>query len=165
MRKLLSIFTIAVIAVCSIFVTGCDSSSLSEDYYTPNINYKGMDFKCYSDGDKFTIVRNDMVYTDFSKFVMEDLNSKGNKITSIDIEESEADVYHDNQTVAVLKCDIKSESGDIKSGEYYISAYFTYDMKDQADVKMYLMNYCFSKDYDVDTSLFDDCYNKIKDKL
>ena len=93
MRKLLSILTIAVIAVCSIFVTGCDSSSLSEDYYTPNINYKGMDFKCYSDGDKFTIVRNDMVYTDFSKFVMEDLNSK------------------------------------------------------------------------VDTSLFDDCYNKIKDKL
>ena len=38
-------------------------------------------------------------------------------------------------------------------------------MKDKADVKMYLMNYCFSKDYDVDTSLFDDCYNKIKDKL
>lgn len=166
MKKFFSLITAIIIIVTAVFLTGCEKTTgLSEDYNTPNMNFKGLNFECVSDGDKATIVRNNMVYGDLSDFIIEDLNSKGNKITSIDISESSGEVFHENQTVAVFIADIKAESGDIQSGQYYLSAYFTYDLSDEANTKMYLINYCFVPEYKVDSSLFNESYNKIKDKL
>ena len=166
MKRFFSIIMTIAIIVTAVFITGCEKTTgLPEDYNIPNMNFKGLNFECVTDGDKYTIVRNNMVYGDLSNFIIEDLNSKGNKVDSIDISESSGEVFHENQTVAVFVADIKAESGDIQSGQYYLSAYFTYDLSDESNAKMYLMNYCFVPEYKVNSSLFDESYNKIKDKL
>jgi|GEM_PF-1962461 len=166
MKKLISLLTACVLVASVLFVAGCEKGTgLNEDYNTPSMSFKGLNMECVSDGDKLTMVRNNMVYTDFEKFVTDDLNSKGNSITSIEIGESSAEVFHENQTVAVMSAKIESDGGDIKSGDYYIAAYFTYDMTNEANVKMYLINYCFVPDYKVYPSLFEESYEKIKDKV
>ena len=142
----------------------CGCGQLPDDYYTPSSTFKGMNFSCRSDGDNGNKVRNQMVYFDFCEFVKEDLNTKGNKITSVSVSAAKAEVFHKNQSVANLSVEIESESGDVSSGQYHILAYFTYNDTNEANVKMYLMNYCFHRNSKIDTSLFEPCYEQIKDK-
>ena len=167
MKKLMSKVTALCLACVAFAFSGCESgtaSKLPEEYQTPDMNFKGLELECVSDGDTHNMVRNNMVYTDFSEFIIADQAEKGNVINSINVTESTAEVYHDDQTVAVMAVDIDAESGDIPSGEYYIASYFTYDTTLPEDVKMYFINYCFVDNYVVDeitTSLFDDCYEQV----
>ncbi len=147
-----------------VFVCCSCGKKLSDNYYTPSMDFKGMNFSCCSDGDNANKVRNQMVYFDFSEFVRADLNARGNDIRKITVTEATGEVFHDTQTIANLSVEIEAESGDISSGEYHILAYFTYNATNEADVKMYLMNYCFHSNSKVDTSLFEPCYEQIKDK-
>ncbi|MEE1154132.1 MAG: hypothetical protein UH241_03145 [Acutalibacteraceae bacterium] len=163
MKKIVSFLTAIIITLVAICCSGCNSK-LEENYYTPSLDFKGLNLECVSDGNTLNNVRNSMVYTDFPEWVKEDLNAKGNKITSIDISESSADQYNENQTVAIFVANIQSESGDIKSGEYYLTAYFAYNMSKTENVKMYLLNYCFVPTYEVDTTLFDASRDLVKDK-
>lgn len=171
MKKVVSILTtICLICVMMVF-SGCSNGSASElpeQYRTPDMSFKGLDLECVSGGDTHTMVRNNMVYTDFAQFVIDDQAEKGNVINLITVTESTAEAYHETQTVAVMNVEIDAESGDIPSGQYYIATYFTYDTTLPEDVKMYLINYCFVDNYVVDkitTGLFDDCYEKVKDKF
>ena len=132
------------------------------------MSFKGLDLECMSGGNTHNMVRNDMVYTDFEKFVIADQAEKGNEIESIMISESTAEPYHETQTVAIMNVEIEAKSGEIPSGQYYIAAYFTYDTSKSEDVKMYLINYCFVDDYKVNEekmALFDECYEKVKDQF
>ena len=165
MKKITSTLMAVVLSIIAIICCGCEKTTgLSEDYNTPDMNFKGLNFECVTDKDTAARVRNQMVYFDFPEFVIEDLKTKGNKINSIKVLEANAEIFHENQTVASLLVDIDAESGDIESGEYYIAAYFTYDSSNANDVKMYLMNYCFIPSADVDQSLFEESYEKVKDK-
>lgn len=165
MKKIISALMAVIMSIIAIMCCGCEKTTgLSEDYNTPNMNFKGLNFECVTDNDTANRVRNQMVYFDFPEFVIEDLESKGNKINSIDVIEANADIFHESQTIASILVDIDAESGDIKSGEYYIAAYFTYDSSNDNDVKMYFMNYCFVPTSDVDQSLFEECYEKVKNK-
>ena len=184
MKKLVCLIAMLCVIGISVIFSGCAGNGgfdenyrtpdmsfnggLDENYRTPDMSFKGMNFECVSGGDTLNRVRNDMVYFKLEKFIIADQEEKGNKIKSIKVSESTADVYNNNQTVAVFNAEIDAESGDIPSGQYYISAYFTYNMENQADVKMYLMNYCFVDEYVVDQNtknLYNECYEKIKDNL
>lgn len=171
MKKVISILTALCLVCVTMIFSGCEkgsASELPEKYRTPDMSFKGLNLECVSGGDTHTMVRNNMVYTDFEQFVIDDQAEKGNVINSITITESTAEAYHETQTVAVMNVEIDAESGDIPSGQYYIAAYFTYDTALPEDVKMYLINYCFVDNYVVDkitTGLFDDCYNQVKDKF
>ena len=171
MKKFISVL-IALCIICATMVfSGCEKSATSqlpEQYTTPDMSFKGLNLECMSGGNTHTMVRNDMVYTDFGQFVIDDQAEKGNVLKSVTITESTAEAYHDTQTVAVFNAEIEAESGDIPSGQYYMAAYFTYDTTLPEDVKMYLINYCFVDNYVVDkitTELFDESYEKIKDKF
>ncbi|MEE0061642.1 MAG: hypothetical protein UE295_12510 [Acutalibacteraceae bacterium] len=169
MKKLVCLITVFCLLSVSLIFSGCaGDNALDKKYKTPDMNFKGLKLECVSGGDTFNMVRNNMVYKDLEKFIIDDQDEKGNKIKSIKVSESSGDVYNEDQTVAVFNVDLEAESGDIKSGQYYISAYFTYDMKKASDVKMYLINYCFVDDYVIDQNtknLYNDCYEKIKDQI
>ncbi len=157
--------------------TGTDSSgtgssgtgtSLAEKYKTPDMNFKGLNLEYVADGNTLNMVRNDMVYIKLEEIIIADQEKKGNKIKSIDVTESSGEVYNEDQTVAVFNVELEAESGDIPSGQYYISAYFTYNMENSNDVKMYLINYCFVDNYVIDQNtknLYNESYEKIKDKF
>ena len=164
MKKFTSIFLSIIMAVVILLCCGCNNNVLEESYNIPSKDFKGMNFECFSDGNTANNVRNQMVYFDFPEFVKEDLESKGNKINSISVIEANGNIFHETQTVANILVDIDAKSGDIPSGEYNISAYFVYNTENEADVKMYLMNYCFVSSSKIDTSLFDESYEIIKDK-
>lgn len=167
MKKLISIVTALCLVCVAIVFSGCEkgtASQLPEEYQTPDMSFKGLDLECVSGGDTHSMVRNNMVYTDFAQFIIDDQAEKGNVINSINVTESTAEVFHEDQTVAVMSVEIDAESGDIPSGNYYIASYFTYDTTLPEDVKMYFINYCFVDNYVVDkitTSLFDDCYEQV----
>lgn len=163
MKKFISTFLSIVIAVVLI-CCGCNNNGLEESYNIPTKDFKGMNFECVSGGNTANNVRNQMVYFDFPEFVKEDLEAKGNKINSISVIEANGDIFHETQTVANLLVEIDAESGDIPSGKYNISAYFIYNTENEADVKMYLMNYCFVSSSEIDTSLFEESYEIVKDK-
>lgn len=163
MKKLISLITVVSLMFVAVIFSGCNSK-LGDSYYSPSLDFKGLNLECITDGNTLNNVRNSMVYTDFPKWVKEDLNAKGNKITSIDISESSAEVYNENQTVAIFVADIVSEGGEITSGEYYLTAYFAYNMTKPEDVKMYLLNYSFVPTYEIDTALFDSSRDLVKDK-
>lgn len=166
MKRIISILTVLCLICVTMVFSGC--GKLPEQYKTPDMSFKGLNLECVSGGDTFNMVRNNMVYTDFAEFIIEDQAKKGNVINSIDVTGSTAEEYHEKQTIAVMSVNIDSESGDIPSGEYNIAAYFTYDMSVPEDVKMYMINYCFVDSYVIDkitTGLFDDCYEQIKDQF
>ncbi len=163
MKKIISLATAVVITLVAVICSGC-GNKLTDSYYTPSLDFKGLNLECMTDGNTLNNVRNTMVYTDFPEWVKEDLNSKGNKIVSIDVSESSAEKYNENQTVAIFIADIESEGGDITSGEYYLTAYFAYNMAKPENVKMYLLNYCFIPTYDMNTTLFDASRDLVKDK-
>ena len=150
--------------ICSLVIICSGCHKLPDSYYTPSENFKGMNFECYSDGNNANNVRNQMVYMDFCDIVKEDLNQKGNKITSVSVNKATGEVFHETHTVANLEVQIEAESGEVTSGKYHILAYFTYNAEDETNVKMYLMNYCFHSSSKVDKSLFEPYYEKIKDK-
>ncbi len=170
MKKLISVIMVVCMVCVTMVCSGCgktSASKLPEQYRTPDMSFKGLDLECMSGGNTHNMVRNDMVYTDFAEFVIADQAEKGNEIESIMISESTGKPYHETQTVAVMNVELESKSGDIPSGQYYIAAYFTYDTAKAEDVKMYLINYCFVDQYEVDETimaLFDECYEKVKDK-
>lgn len=171
MKRLISIIMVVCMLCITMVCSGCgktSASKLPEQYRTPDMSFKGLNLECVTDGDKHTMVRNNMVHTDFPEFVIADQAEKGNEIESIMITESTAEAFHETQTVAVMNVELESKGGDIPSGQYYIAAYFTYDTSNPADVKMYLINYCFVDNYVVDektTGLFTECYEKVKDKF
>lgn len=171
MKKFISLLTALCLICVTMLFSGCEkgtASQLPEQYRTPDMSFKGLNLECMSGGDTHTMVRNNMVYTDLGEFIIDDQAEKGNVIKSVTVTESTAEAYHDTQTVAVLNAEIEAESGDIPSGNYYIAAYFTYDTTLPEDVKMYLINYCFVDNYVVDkitTGLFDESYEKVKDKF
>lgn len=164
MKKIYAFFSVASVILCLVtLLSGC-STGLDDKYNVPSKSFRGLKFECVSKGDTITRIRNKMVYEDFCEFVKEDLNSKGNKITSIEVKEANGKVFHNDQTVANLLVNIEAESGDIETGKYHIAAYFVYNSKDENNAKMYLINYCFTSNSKVNTSLFDESYNIIKDK-
>lgn len=163
MKKISTVFLSIIISVVILTCCGC-SNGLKESYNIPAKSFKGMNFECVSDGNTANNVRNQMIYFDFPEFVKEDLETKGNKINSISVLEANGDIFHETQTVANILVDIDAKSGDIPSGEYNISAYFVYNAENETDVKMYLINYCFASSSKIDTSLFDESYEIIKDK-
>lgn len=168
MKKLVCLITVLCLISVSLIFSGCTGGALDEKYKTPDMNFKGLKLECVSDGDTGTRVRNQMVYTDLANFIIEDQEKKGNKIKSIDVTESTGSAFHEDQTVAIFNVDLKAESGEIPSGQYYISAYFTYNTEKPEDVKMYLINYCFVDNYEVDQNtknLYEECYEQIKDKF
>ena len=156
MKKISALPLLAVIICIVTVLSGC-SNTVDDKYKTPSKSFKGLKFECVSKGDTAARIRNQMVYYDFCDFVKEDLNSKGNKITSIEVKSADGKVA--NMTV-----NIEAESGDIKSGKYHIAAYFVYNVKDETNAKMYLINYCFVSGSKIDTSLFEESYSIIKDK-
>ncbi len=169
MKKLVCLITALCVISVSIIFSGCSggASSLDEKYRTPDMSFKGLNLEYMTGGNTLNMVRNDMVYTELEKIIIADQAEKGNKINSITVTESTADVFHENQSVAVFNVEIDAESGDIKSGQYYISAHFTYNMEKPEDVKMYFINYCFVDNYVVDQNtknLYEECYEQIKDK-
>ena len=163
MKKISALPLLAVIICIVTVLSGC-SNTVDDKYKTPSKSFKGLKFECVSKGDTTARIRNQMVYYDFCDFVKEDLNSKGNKITSIEVKSADGKVFHSNQTVANMTVNIEAESGDIKSGKYHIAAYFVYNVKDETNAKMYLINYCFVSGSKIDTSLFEESYSIIKDK-
>lgn len=163
MKKFTTVILSIMVSIVMFICCGCNNA-LDESYSTPSKNFKGINFECMSDGNTANNVRNQMVYFDFPEFVKEDLEKKGNKINSITVLEANGDVFHETQTVANILVDIDAKSGDIPSGEYNLSAYFVYNASNELDVKMYLVNYCFVSSSEIDTSLFDESYELIKDK-
>ncbi len=164
MKKISALSAAAAVILCLLtLLSGC-SNAVDDKYMIPSKGFRGLKLECVSKGDTIARIRNKMVYEDFCEFVKEDLNSKGNKITSIEVKEADGKVFHDNQTVAGMLVDIEAESGDIKSGRYHMEAYFVYNTKDESNAKMYLINYCFTPNSKINTSLFEESYNIIKGK-
>lgn len=152
-----------MITIVSIIFSGC-GNGLDDKYNTPSTDFKGLNFECVTGGDTINQVRNRMVYFDLSDFIIADQKEKGNEINSIMVDEASADVFHDTYTVANLSVTVDAKSGDIKSGDYNVQAFFSYDTKNPNDTKMYLLNYCFSSSSEINTDLFEDSYEIVKDK-
>lgn len=139
MKKITTLFCVILMTV--VCLTGC--TNLPDEYYTVDESFEGINLQYYSDSAESQNKAVDaMVYTDFPDILKKELEKKGNVINEIDVTGAEGDEYGDGDTVAVISMDIDAESGDVKSGKYYVGAYFTYERSSDY-YRIYLINYTF----------------------
>lgn len=163
-KKVLAIMLSLVIMFT---VVGCaGSSELPEKYYEVNNSFSGMSLKHYAeDSTSYNQAVNDMVYNDMPTIIMDDLNAKGNNITEIRTTYANGQPFHTDETVATIGLNITSNGGDIKSGEYTIAAFFTYDLMSD-NKRIYFVNYVFINNEDEfinnnGAAIFEDSYNAV----
>ena len=139
MKKFTSIFCVIILAVVAF--TGCSSSKLPDKYYQCNSDFAGIQHEYYSDSDRgSTNAVDTMVYTDMPDIIKKDLEAKGNNISSIEVSSAEGSEYGDGGTAAIIEMEITADSGDIKTGEYTVAAYFTYSVAGESH-RIYFINY------------------------
>lgn len=131
----------------AIICVGCTTdTTLPENYYKVNLDFPGMKLENYTeDASSLTQAVDAMVYTELPKVLKTYLNENGNEITQIKVTGAKGETYRDEDTVATIDMTIISNGGEVKSGEYVVAAYFTYD-KTEGNNRIYFVNFAFVED-------------------
>lgn len=142
---------IVLVSVFALILTfaGCSAAKLPQGYYNaPNKNFAGMKHEYYSnDATSFNQAVDRMVYTELPKIIKKELEDKGNKINEVTAHYANAEVYREDETLAVIGITVEADGGEVKSGDYELAAYFTYDLT-ESNKRIYFINYTFIENED-----------------